>query len=259
MSRDWPRESSSRRDSALRRIKITDTIYSPAATIDRREGENVTSRWGRYAGRTYVESRQSLRSMRGTRRRMSSAGPTSANGITLTQWHSDYIIAGLSSGCPLSFAPREPGPITGTSASVVLSRFFSHHGSSSLRSFGADTRSAPTRRLFSGDKWRGRQRVMSANEAAGEQPRQAFCAWRSLFFATHVSSSRAIPPRARITKFRRYRVSGMIDMHYNSYREKINNFSIYNIHMPIRLQRIFHMLVVTKNCAQKLKFALLWL
>lgn len=52
MSRDWPRESSSRRDSALR-IKITDTIYSPAATMDRREGENVTSRSRRYAdGRT---------------------------------------------------------------------------------------------------------------------------------------------------------------------------------------------------------------
>lgn len=207
--------------------------------------------------RTYVESRQSSKSMRGTRRRTSSAGPSSANGITLTQWHSDYIIAGLSSGCPLSFAPsarahyrhiRVRRPVS----LLLASRLF-------LASFvRADTRSAPTRRLFSGDKWRGRQRVMSANEAAGEQPRQAFCAWRSLFFATHVSSSRAIPPRARITKFRRYRVSGMKDIivHYSSYRRKINNSLIYNTHISIRLQRILHMLIVTKNWVIKIKICI---
>lgn len=52
--------------------------------------------------------------------------PSSANGITLTQWHSDYIIAGLSSSRLFSFTPREssPGPLPGTSVCVVPSRSF---------------------------------------------------------------------------------------------------------------------------------------
>lgn len=94
----------------LRRIKITDTIYSSdvrEATMDREEKVRM---WPRvHDGRT--QSRDSTQ-VDARRRTSSSAGPSSANGITLTQWHSDYIIAGLSSGCPLSFVLERPGPIT---------------------------------------------------------------------------------------------------------------------------------------------------
>ena len=96
--------NSVRRDSpGRRRIKIANTIDSPS-TCRRKtcregrrwKGENMTSRRyldGTYYMRTYVETRRctSLSSL------AASAGPSSANGITLTQWHSDYIIAGFSS------------------------------------------------------------------------------------------------------------------------------------------------------------------
>lgn len=89
--------------------------------------------------------------------------------------------------------------------------------------FPSDVRSAPTRRLFSGDKWRGRQRVMSANEAAGERASSGVLCVMPVVFRdarSFVSSRRRCP---RISS-----LSGVQDKSCNRRLcSKINNFSIY--------------------------------
>lgn len=72
----------------------------------------------------------------------------------------------------------------------------------------SDARSAPTRRLFSGDKWRGRQRVMSANEAAGKRASSSVLCVTLVVFRDASSS----PHGGEIAEFRRYRVSRIRDI-----------------------------------------------
>lgn len=151
--------------------------------------------------------------MRGGARRRS-AGPSSANGITLTQWHSDYIIAGLSSGRPLSFAPSARAHYGHIRVRRPVSLLISRRGFFFFF-LPSDSRSAPTRRLFSGDKWRGRQRVMSANEAAGERASSGILCVTLVVFRDASSYLRPeICPSSRENR-RISPLSGIRDKRYN--------------------------------------------